>query len=99
MDELCYYVYIMTDINNTTLYIGVTSNLRRRVYEHKNKLIKGFTSKYNICKLVYFESGNSIEEAIRREKFLKGKKREYKKSLIETSNPCWNDLYNNIIGD
>ncbi len=75
-----------------TLYTGVTNNLNRRVYEHKYKLIKGFTSKYNIDQLVYFESCNDINAAIRREKQIKGWLRNKKITLIESVNPNWEDL-------
>jgi len=72
-----YYVYLLTNWNNRVIYAGVTNDLERRIYEHKNKLIKGFTEKYNICKLVYFEQTNDIESAIAREKEIKngGEKR------------------------
>jgi len=75
-----------------TLYVGATNNLQRRVYEHKNKMIQGFTSKYNITKVVYFEVFNDIESAIRREKQIKGWLRKKKIELIESMNPEWNDL-------
>lgn len=86
-----YYVYIMTN-KSRTLYTGVTNDLNRRVYEHKNKLIKGFTSKYNITKLVYYEEYNDINDAIRREKQIKGWSRKKKIELIESINPEWKDL-------
>jgi len=86
-----YYVYIMTN-KSRTLYTGVTNNLMRRVYEHKNKLVPGFTSKYNIKKLVYFESTSDVNEAILREKQIKGWLRVKKIRLIETMNPEWKDL-------
>ncbi len=91
------YVYIVTNKTNKVLYIGVTSNLVKRIYEHKNSFVDSFTSKYNCKKLVYYEIFNNIQEAIKREKFLKGKKREYKLALINDFNPNWNDLYYNII--
>ena len=75
-----------------TLYVGVTNNLQRRVYEHKNKMIQGFTSKYNITKVVYFEVFNDIESAIRREKQIKDWLRKKKIDLTESMNPDWNDL-------
>jgi len=75
-----------------TLYIGVTNNLERRVYEHKNKLINGFTKKYNLTKLVYYEVFNNIEDAIHREKQLKNWHRPWKINLIESSNKDWRDL-------
>ena len=90
-----YYVYILTNTNNTVLYIGVSNNISRRIFEHNNKLNKGFTSKYNVNKLVYCETFNSIEEAITREKQLKHWKREWKIKLIENSNPNWEEI--NII--
>ena len=87
-----YYVYIMTNCKNTVLYIGVTNNLERRVYEHKNKLVEGFSKRYNLNKLVYFECSQDIVIAIEREKQLKGWLRSKKISLIESVNPNWNDL-------
>jgi len=86
-----YYVYIMTN-KSRTLYTGVTNNLMRRVHEHKNKLIPGFTSKYNIKILVYYESTSSIHVALEREKQIKGWLRAKKIVLIESMNPKWNDL-------
>ena len=86
-----YYVYIMTN-KSKTLYTGMTNNLNRRVYEHKNKLIEGFTKKYNINKLVYYEMFNNPEDAIRREKQIKGWTRKKKIDLIESINPEWKDL-------
>ena len=88
-----YYIYILANKRNGTLYIGVTSNLIKRVYEHKNNIIEGFTNKYNIHKLVYYEITSDIESAIRREKQLKKWNREWKLNLIENSNPEWRDLY------
>ncbi len=93
--EKYYFVYIMTNKHNTVLYTGVTNNLQRRVYEHKNKTLKGFTFKYNINKLVYFEHFEDINEAIRREKQLKGWLRKKKITLIENQNPEWKDLAKN----
>ncbi len=86
-----YYVYIMTN-KSRTLYTGVTSNLIRRVYEHKNKLIDGFTKKYNITKLIYYELTNEVTSAIAREKQIKGWLRKKKFALIESMNPQWKDL-------
>ena len=86
-----YYVYIMTN-KSRTLYTGVTNNLMRRVYEHKNKLVPGFTSKYNIQFLVYYETGNDINAAIAREKQIKGWLRSKKIALIDSMNPKWKDL-------
>lgn len=91
------YIYILTNQYNTTLYVGVTSNLCKRIYEHKNKVVEGFTKRYNLSKLVYYEICDNIELAITREKFLKGKSRNYKISLINKTNPDWNDLYNEIL--
>ena len=91
-----YYVYIMSNKTDSVIYIGVTNNLIRRVYEHKNHLIKGFTSRYNVEKLIYFEDYNDIELAITREKQLKSWKREKKLQLIYKHNPLLNDLYNDI---
>ena len=87
-----YYVYIMTNIKNTTFYIGVTNNLIKRIYEHKNKLVDGFTSKYNIDKLVYFEDTSDIKSAIAREKQLKNWHREWKINLIKSQNSDLKDL-------
>jgi putative endonuclease len=91
-----YYVYMMTNKNNTTLYTGVTNDLPRRVFEHKNKLAEGFTRKYNINKLVYYEIYEDIYEAITREKQIKGGSRAKKIQLIEEMNPSWNDLSSEI---
>ena len=91
------FIYILANEHNTTLYIGVTSNIVKRVYEHKNKLVEGFSKTYNLTKLVYFEQADSIESAIGREKYLKGKKREFKNKLIKEKNPTWRDLYDDII--
>ena len=90
------YIYIITNHTNTTLYIGVTTNLIKRIYEHKNKVVDGFSKKYNLNKLVYFETITDIATAIQREKYLKGKKREYKINLINSFNPEWIDLYEKI---
>lgn len=90
-------IYIMSNKTNTTLYIGVTSDLQSRVFEHKSKFHPdSFTAKYNLNKLVYFEVFGSIEEAITREKYLKGKKRDFKDSLIDTTNPKRKDLWEDI---
>ena len=91
------FVYILTNKNNTTLYIGVTSNLIKRIYEHKNKLIDGFTKKYNLNKLVYFEPLDNITAAIEREKQLKNWHRNWKINLITEFNKEWKDLYDDII--
>ncbi len=86
------YIYILTNKNNTTLYTGVTSNLSKRIYEHKNHLVDGFTKKYNLEKLVYYEIHQTILEAIKREKQIKGGSRKKKISLINSINPEWKDL-------
>ena len=85
-------VYIMTNYANTTFYIGVTNNLLRRIWEHKTKAIEGFTSRYNIKKLVYFELTDNIEDALNREKQLKNWKRQWKIDLIKKDNPEFKDL-------
>ena len=87
-----YVVYIMTNYSETSLYIGVTSNLPKRVWEHKNKVVEGFTEKYNVDKLVYFETTDSIESAIKREKQLKNWHRQWKINLIKENNPNFRDL-------
>jgi putative endonuclease len=87
------YVYIMTNIENGTLYVGVTSNLIKRVYEHKIKVCKGFTSKYSLDKLVYYEVHGCIESAILREKQLKAGSRKKKLDLVNGFNKEWKDLY------
>ena len=90
-----YYVYILTNFLGTTFYIGVTSDLERRLYEHKNELVKGFTSKYNLSKLVYFETTDSVYAAISREKQLKRWHRQWKINLIREMNPEFNDFSQN----
>ncbi len=92
-----YFVYIMASKKNGTLYVGVTNDLLRRVYEHKNHLAEGFSSTYNVHSLVWFESTASIEAAITREKQLKNWKREWKIALLESVNPHWNDLYEGLL--
>lgn len=87
-----YYVYILTNKSNTVLYTGVTNNIQRRMHEHKNKLIPGFTSKYNLSKLIYIETFNTALEAISAEKKIKGWVRLKKIKLIEQKNPSWQDL-------
>jgi len=87
-----YYVYIMSNKYNTTLYTGVTNNLKRRVKEHKTKHFKGFTSKYNVTKLVYFDTACDIDSATKEEKRIKGLSRKKKVTLIEAENPNWEDL-------
>jgi len=90
-----YYVYILASNNNTTIYVGVTNDLTRRVHEHKNKLVPGFTSKYNVNKLVYYEVFDFIDLAIKREKQIKHYTRESKNELIDVINKEWKDLYVN----
>ena len=87
-----YYVYMMTNEYNNVLYVGVTNNLERRVYEHQSGLIEGFTQKYNVHKLVWFESCHDVKDAIAREKQLKGWVRSKKEALIRQMNPEWRDL-------
>ncbi len=91
------YVYIMASKPYGTLYIGVTSDLPKRVYEHKSKAIKGFTAKYDVTSLVYYEKHCSMEAAITREKQLKEWKREWKIRIIEENNPNWFDLYDECV--
>ncbi len=86
------HVYLMTNKNNTVIYTGVSSQLEKRVYQHKTKFYKGFTAKYNCDQLVYFEEFNSIKEAIEREKQIKKYRRQKKVDLIEIDNPEWKDL-------
>ena len=91
-----YYLYIMTNKWNTTLYTGVTNDLKRRVYEHKKKFIDGFTKRYNISKLVYYEVYNDIYNAITREKQIKAGSRQRKIELINNMNLEWKDLYDEL---
>jgi putative endonuclease len=91
-----YFVYIIASNKNGTIYIGVTNNLTKRVWEHKNEVADGFTSKYSVKKLVYYEDHSEIESAIRREKRLKKWERKWKLELIEKNNPQWLDLYDKI---
>ena len=87
-----YYVYVLTNKSNRVMYIGVTNNLERRLYEHKQELIEGFTKRYHVNKLVYFETTTDVRSAIEREKQLKGWRRARKNELVETMNPEWRDL-------
>jgi putative endonuclease len=87
-----YYVYILTNWNNKVMYVGMTNDLERRVYEHKNKLVEGFTKRYNINKLMYYEHTTNVYEVIAREKEIKKWRREKKNNLVETMNPEWRDL-------
>ena len=95
MGARCYYVYIVASRIRGTLYIGVTNDLIRRIFEHKSKLVEGFTEKYDVVKLVYFEQFDDPENAIKREKRLRNC-RAWKIALIEKHNPDWNDLYPEI---
>ena len=90
-----YYVYFLTNWNHRVLYTGVTNNLQRRVYEHQHELADGFTKKYHVHKLVYFETTTDVRAAIEREKQIKGWSREAKNKLISEANPNWNDLSEN----
>ena len=91
-----YYVYTMTNVRNTVLYVGVTNDLIRRIYEHKKKLVNGFTKKYNIVKLVYYEVLEDVENAILREKQIKAGSRQKKVRLINSANKEWRDLYHEL---
>ena len=91
-DTRQYYVYILTNKNNKVLYIGVTNDLERRIFEHKNKLAEGFTKKYNLNKLIYYEVTQDANSAIEREKQLKNWHRDWKINLINSFNPDWKDL-------
>jgi len=92
-----YFVYLAMNQTNTAIYVGVTNDLVRRVYEHKEKFVQGFTAKYQINKLVYFEVFENIDEAIKREKQIKGGSRGKKIALIEKENPLYKDLYGEIV--
>ncbi|KKP79077.1 MAG: hypothetical protein A2271_00650 [Candidatus Moranbacteria bacterium RIFOXYA12_FULL_35_19] len=92
-----YCVYIITNKLNKVLYIGFTGNLPKRIYEHKNKLVKGFSEKYNLTKLVYFEQTTDVYSALSREKQLKNWHRDWKINLITKNNPAWIDLYDTLL--
>ena len=95
-----YYVYILSNSTNTVIYTGVTNNLLRRVYQHKNKMDpKSFSAKYNVHKLVFFEETSDVYSAISREKQIKGWNRKRKNELITAQNPQWIDLYHSILGE
>ncbi|MDO8251947.1 MAG: GIY-YIG nuclease family protein [Rhodoferax sp.] len=94
---MIYFVYLMASQKNGTLYVGVTNDLVRRVFEHKNDSAPGFTRQYRVHTLVWFDSTSSIEAAIQREKQLKNWKRTWKVALIEKVNPDWNDLYDGLL--
>ncbi len=92
-----YYVYILASKRNGTLYIGVTNNLSRRVFEHKNDFVEGFTKKYHVHMLVYHESWPDVESAIQRERQMKKWNRQWKINRIEQQNPEWRDLYEEVV--
>jgi putative endonuclease len=92
-----HYVYILASNRNGTLYVGLTHNLIKRTWEHKNDIVKGFTNKYQVHRLVYFEQFEDKDEAIKREKQLKKWQRRWKLELIEGYNPEWKDLYKDIV--
>jgi len=92
-----YYVYILASKRNGTLYIGITNSLARRIHEHKTNLINGFTSKYNVHRLVYYEEHDDVNNAVLREKQLKKWERAWKTGLIEKDNPSWLDLYEQVL--
>jgi putative endonuclease len=92
-----YYVYILTNERNGTLYIGSTSNLIKRIWQHKEGLLEGFTKKYKVTKLMYFEELDDAQQMVIRERQLKVWKREWKLELIEKTNPHWKDLYDDIL--
>jgi putative endonuclease len=96
MDEKTFFVYIITNTWNTVLYIGASSDLIKRIWQHKNKVFKGFSSRYNLCKLVYYEVFADPNYAIMREKQIKAGSRDSKIRLIEKMNPNWDDLYSLI---
>ncbi|UOQ74601.1 GIY-YIG nuclease family protein [Hymenobacter cellulosilyticus] len=93
---MLYYIYILTNLNHAVLYVGVTNDLKRRVYEHKTGLHPGFTSKYNLHKLVYWEQFTEVKTAIDREKQLKGGSRQSKLDLIQAFNPEWRELFEEL---
>ena len=92
MTDRTYYVYLLTNCNNKVIYVGITNDLERRIYEHKEKLVKGFTEKYNVNKLVYYEQTPDINAALNREKEIKKWRREKKNRLVVNTNPLWRDL-------
>ena len=96
MKDHNYYIYIISNWNNKVIYVGMTNDLERRIYEHKNKIFEGFSKKYNLNKLVYYEHTNDVNAAIRREKEIKKWRREKKNKLIESMNSEWKDLAEEI---
>ena len=96
--DMQYYVYILSNLTGTTIYVGVTRDLIRRVYEHKHHLDKGsFTDKYDVTRLVYFEETSDVRAAIEREKQIKGWNRARKNKLVASKNPKWEDLYSQLL--
>ncbi|MFM9890014.1 MAG: GIY-YIG nuclease family protein [Rickettsiales bacterium] len=93
MNEIYYFVYILASGRNGTLYVGMTSNLAKRIWEHKNNVIAGFTKTYAVHRLVYYEMHTDVQEALRREKSIKRWGRQQKMQMIESNNPEWDDLY------
>jgi putative endonuclease len=96
-DSVNYFVYIITNKNNTVLYTGFTDDLERRIYEHRNNVHKGFAAKYNCYELLYFEEFKKMKEALYRERQLKKYRRQWKENLINEANPDWRDLYDDFI--
>ena len=92
MTQKTYFVYILTNWNNKVMYVGITNDLERRIYEHKEKLVKGFTEKYKVNKLVYYEQTSDVIGALSREKEIKKWRREKKNRLVVSNNPSWRDL-------
>jgi putative endonuclease len=92
-----YFVYILTNAHNTVLYTGITNDLMRRVYEHREKLIPGFTKRYNVSKLVFYEANDDVGESIAREKQIKAGSRAKKIALIANMNPGWRDMYEELL--
>lgn len=92
------WVYIITNKRNGTLYIGATSDLVQRIYQHKHKFVDAFSKKYGLCELIYFEEHGTVQDALYREKQMKEWNREWKIELIEKFNPAWKDLYSDICG-
>ncbi|WP_274608030.1 GIY-YIG nuclease family protein [Bifidobacterium simiiventris] len=96
--EILYYVYILTNWNNKVMYVGMTNNLLRRLSEHRNHRVDGFTDRYNVTKLVHYESVEDVRVAIEREKQIKKWNRDKKNRLVELTNPQWNDLAKDLVG-
>ncbi len=94
---MAYFVYILASQRNGTVYVGVTNDLVRRVHEHREKFVEGFTARYQVSRLVWFDQTDSVEEAVAHEKRLKRWRREWKLALIEKNNPDWLDLYDRIL--